>query len=214
MKKLRSLQFIVYSLPFIIPALSAQTLPEPPPKAKSPFELAMVLERSQARFIALMLPDTNLVLRHDYGILPVPVPSAEGFPQNFVEGLTAATEYGFEVFPVTLRVNETTGNMVFYDVNTNAFHTVPANSSYYPEWILDLYGKTSPWLEEVLRPSRVALTVTFVAEQDMADYNAARIAARMKAPAQGTGAHWPSGKPAIDITAFEASSNAFYFASA
>ncbi|MCL1856998.1 MAG: hypothetical protein FWF84_05100, partial [Kiritimatiellaeota bacterium] len=189
-------------------------IPEPPPRAGSPFELAMALEGDLARFSAVMLPDTNLALRHDYGALPFPEAAPAGFPSDFVSGLAPAMEYGFEVFPVTLKVDEPTGDTVFNDVHSNAFWSVAANSSYYPEWILDLHGGSSPWLEEALRPSRVELLATFVAEQDITPYVEAKVAAKMGQHPQGHPAPWPLDKPALDIAAFEASSNAFYFASA
>ena len=150
---------------------------------ETPHSMAMQLELELSRGSGIMAPDLNTPVIFNMGSVPLPKASQKmdnGFPAEFMNGLVAADEHGFTVWPVWVCVSdEETGDVGFYAADGSLVWTEFASGAYSKDWILRLRrGVTSEMLsvartnnelpeaesrmEELLSPARVVLRYTFI----------------------------------------------------
>ena len=178
---------------------------------QTPFDMAMVLEQELATGVGLLMPDPNTPYARYHGVLPLPSPSGAGFPQGFLNGLVGVTEHTTTVYPVTLRVDDTTGDTVFYNATTNAFWSETPTGTYYADWIEQLYGAVDPQTQALLYPSHVEARWLFIAEQDIPAYHEALLAS-LTPTGQGTGTlPERTDIPVFRVIGFFPSTDAYYF---
>jgi hypothetical protein len=194
-------------------------LPQRLHQPRTPRDMAQTLERDLAGFIGVFMPDTNRPFARYMGVLPLPS-LLEGepleFPQEFFDGLVCVEEFGLATWPVTLRVDDATGDTVFYNGSNAAFWTeAPSDLYYQQDWIVRLYGReVSAWVEALLQPSHVAARWVFVAEEDVAAYHAARLERFGRASGGGT-MQWGSARvPELVVTEYVVTEEAWLFSAA
>ena len=195
---------------------------QPPPdllsdqSPQTPSDMALLLERELARFSGLAIPVTNHVFAHYMGVLPFPeTASANGFPEAFIHGLAPVEEFEIETYPVTVRVDDATGDTVFYNAQGIPFWEESANDTYEPDWVLKLFGKGphSILMQELLRPSHVKAQWVFVSQENISAYHTARLDSLRTSPGEKL-TREESDLPQLYVTDFIPTDNAFYFASA
>ncbi|MCL1921286.1 MAG: hypothetical protein FWG50_09460 [Kiritimatiellaeota bacterium] len=183
-------------------------------EVQSPFDMALCLEKSLSEFAGALSPDAGEPCACYQGVLPFPEADPAGFPQAFIEGLSAATAFGVTVWPANLRVDDASGVTFFYNAQSNAFWEVPPVGAYSADWIEQLHGNAdTPLMQALLRPSHVVAQWLFIAEADIPAYHAARLAVL----APGGPAPLPPADPNaphLRVTAFAPAADAHLFASA
>ena len=185
----------------------------------TPREMAESLERDLARFVGLVMPFTNHVFTCHTATLPVPdATGTNTFGAAFLEALVPLEQYGFETWPVTVRVDDDSGETIFYNADNDPVFWVEPNETYSPDWILRLKGveNPSPWLQEVLRPSHVQAQWNFVAQKNMEAYHAARWESLwgrgvLSAPSGGQGTARPT-TPELFINTYAPANDTHLFA--
>jgi hypothetical protein len=114
----------------------------------SPLDMALALERELARGAGVLMPVPDTPLRLSGGVIPLDA-GQTGFPPEFLAGLVtaatvpAAAARGGPPEPtawrVTLRADDDTGDMVFYNADGEAFWAVEADPAVYrPDWVAEL----------------------------------------------------------------------------
>jgi len=147
----------------------------------TPLEMALRLERELARGAGVLMPDPDTPVRLDGGVIPLDGASG-GFPAGFLAGLAPEKVNGVEAWRATLRADDATGDMIFYNAGGKAFWSVEADASVYSaDWVarihsadggsLDFSG-TARMLEEL------AGKAAGIAVPEEALYRAAWLAAR------------------------------------
>ena len=196
-----------YFVLIFLTAWAACSLAQP----QTPFDMAMVLEQELASGAGLLMPDPNTPYARYHGVLPLPSPSGTGFPQEFHNGLVSVESFGVTTYPVTLRVDDITGDTVFYNAAATAFWWEAPAGTYHADWLEQLHGAADPLTQALLCPSHVEARWLFIAEQDIPAYHEALLAS-LTPPGQGTGTPpWPTDTPAFRIIGFFPAADAFYF---
>ena len=96
----------------------------------TPLAMALRLEREQAGGAGALMPDPGRPVRLNGGTIPLDG-RTEGFPPGFLAGLVPEEVEGREAWRVTLRTDDATGAMAFYNSDGKAFWSVPADASVY-----------------------------------------------------------------------------------
>ena len=132
----------------------------------TPLEMALRLERELASGAGVLMPDPERPVRLDGGVIPLDAAS-EGFPAEFLAGLVPEEINGAEAWRVTLRTDDETGTVCFYNAGGAAFWAVDADPAVYtPDWVARLHsvdgaapdfsGTEERYQELLARPSRRA----------------------------------------------------------
>ena len=194
---------------------------------QTPFDMAMVLEKSLASGVGIMMIDTDKPYMQNYGTLPLPVPNDTGFSQDFLNGLVPVEEFGIATYPLSLRVDDITGKTIFYNANNEFFWEIAPTGTYDADWIVLLRGVNptpdsddfaAQQMNALLRPSHVAARWVFVAPGNEENYRNAqrslfsvqqaakkqelKTVMRQSSSANSTG---------LIITDFTLATNVFYF---
>jgi len=183
------------------------------------------LERQLAMGIGIIMPDPGTPYSCHHGVLPLPSPDEAGFPMGFLIGLTGVERYGVTTYPVSVRVDDASGDTVFRNANGAAFWAIAPDWAYDPDWVCWLrlpadwtVAAATPAREAsrlltiaLLRPSHVEARWTFVAEQDMAQYRAARIAEQNARRAANPVRQLSTTDPEMRIAAFSVGADALHF---
>jgi hypothetical protein len=113
----------------------------------------------------VLMPDLAVPHVENRGIMEL----AGDFPASFLAGLVPSTEYGVTVYPVAIRIDEATGNAVFFSAAETPFYTVPRVAP--ANWFALLHPllATNPWFAE----SRVVAQWTLVPSESLDAYLAA-----------------------------------------
>ena len=117
-----------------------------------------------------LMPDEDRPYEEDCGI--VPLPAMGTFPTLFRSGLEATLSYGYTVYPVSLRMDDTSCDLAFYNASETAFWQMPSGM---PSSLLAYVPVSNPWL----RPSHVVTHWTLVPELYLEDYLAAKAQAEV-----------------------------------
>ncbi len=158
MKRVRSAIFCgVLYLAFVLHAAPAYAI--------DPADLAEDLAALVAEGKGVLMP--NLAAPHveDRGVMEL----VGDFPASFLAGLVPVEEHGVTVYPVAIRIDETTGNAVFFNAAETPFYTVPRVAPV--NWFALLHPllATNPWFAE----SRVVAQWTLVPSESLDAYFAA-----------------------------------------
>lgn len=102
----------------------------------SPLEMALQLERVLSQGVGALMPSPVTPLQQDGGIIPLDV-AQKLFPAEFLLGLSAERVGETTVWRTTLRTDDETGAVVFYNAEGDAFWIIEADSSLYrPDWVV------------------------------------------------------------------------------
>jgi len=106
----------------------------------TPLEMALRLERELARGAGVLMPDPDIPVRLDGGVIPLDGASA-GFPAGFLAGLVPEKINGVEAWRATLRADDATGDMIFRNAGGKAFWVVEADASVYSaDWVARIHS--------------------------------------------------------------------------
>ena len=101
----------------------------------TPLEMALRVERELAQGAGALLPFQELTVRQNGATVPLTADQT-GFPPEFLAGLVPERVGDADAWRVTLRADDDSGDMVFYNANGDAFWAVAADQSVYsPDWI-------------------------------------------------------------------------------
>jgi hypothetical protein len=126
---------LVSSLP-VVSAKALVSAKHLPPA--TPLEMALNAERELARGAGALLPFPELTVKLGGGTIPLTA-EQKGFPPGFLAGLVPEAAGTVTVWRVTLRADDATGDMLFYNAKGEAFWSVAADPSVYrPDWIARL----------------------------------------------------------------------------
>ena len=136
-----------------------------PTWAIGPADLAEDLAALIAEGKGVLMPDLAAPHVENRGVMELD----DDFPSSFLVGLVPATEYGVTVYPVAIRINDATGNAVFFNAAETPFYTVPRVAPV--NWFALLHPllATNPWYAE----SRVIAQWTLVPSESLDAYLAA-----------------------------------------
>jgi hypothetical protein len=106
----------------------------------TPLEMALKLEEELAAGAGILMPDPDRPVRLSGGVIPLDETS-RGFPADFLAGLVPEKTDGVDVWRATLRADDTTGDMIFYNADGKAFWAVTADVSVYSaDWVARLHS--------------------------------------------------------------------------
>ena len=193
--------------------------------------MALMLERDTAHGIGMFMPDTNRTFICWQGTMPMPVASGAGFPQAFLDGLTSMQEYGVAAWPMTLRVDDETGNTCFYNADDVCFWVEEIEGPWSADWVLQLRCgdvNSASWqasrsatqrqrIAALLCPTHVEAQWVFIAPGDAEAYRNGRIAAQLAARRGRDSAPYPprgnsEPGPELWITAFNLTNDTYNIA--
>ncbi|MDD4016430.1 MAG: hypothetical protein PHV28_00665 [Kiritimatiellae bacterium] len=118
----------------------ALTAAKAQPAPATPLEMALRLEREQAMGAGILMPDPERQVRLSGGVIPLDDKS-EGFPTDFFKGLVPDEINGVEAWRATLRTDDVSGNMLFYNAAGEVFWTVAADAAVWSaDWIARLHS--------------------------------------------------------------------------
>ena len=131
----------------------------------SPANLAEDLAALVAEGKGVLMPDLAATHVEDRGVMEL----SGDFPADFLLGLVPVEKYGVTVYPVAIRIDDTTGSAIFYNANETSFYTVPRIAP--ANWFALLHPllATNPWFAE----SRVVTQWTLVPPESLDAYLAA-----------------------------------------
>jgi|GEM_PF-2332479 len=135
---------------------------------QAPRDLSLALERLQASGAGVFMPDPATPYREEQG----PVPLTPGFPQEFCEGLIAVDVEGISTFPVTLRTDDATGEMRYFNAMEEMFWIEYPEGTFAADWIANLRGVDPA--DPLYLPSHVEVSFTLMDEQDVEAYRGVR----------------------------------------
>ena len=106
----------------------------------TPLEMALRLEKEQAQGAGALTPIPDRQTRLDGGVIPLEG-SAKGFPPDFLAGLVPERINGVEAWRVTLRADDASGDIFFYNAEGKAFWAVTADAAVWSaDWIARLHS--------------------------------------------------------------------------
>ncbi|NLG01950.1 MAG: hypothetical protein GX565_17625 [Lentisphaerae bacterium] len=106
----------------------------------TPLEMALRLEKEQAKGAGMLMPDPERQVRLSGGVIPLD-DKTEGFPQEFLEGLGPEKINGVEAWRATLRADDASGDILFYNADGKAFWSVAADANVWSaDWIARLHS--------------------------------------------------------------------------
>ena len=101
--------------------------------------MALRLEKEQAQGAGMLMPDPDLQVRLSGGVIPLDG-LAEGFPSEFLEGLVPNEINGVEAWRATLRTDDASGDILFYNSDGKVFWSVAADAAVWSaDWIARLH---------------------------------------------------------------------------
>jgi len=177
-------------------------------RPQAPRDLSLALERLQASGIGILMPDPAIPYRTRQVI-----PLTPGFPPEFREGFVAVDVGGVLTYPVTVRTDDTTGEMRYFNASEEVFWIEYPTGVFSADWIANLRGADPS--DPLYLPSHVEFCFTFVEEQDTGAYHGVRSAQRFAAtlarqPQKPMSPSRTFSSP-IFITDFRTGTNAFEF---
>ncbi len=133
--------------------------------AAGPADMAEDLATLVAEGKGVLMPDLAAPHVEDRGVMEL----AGDFPADFLIGLVPVEEHGVTVYPVAIRIDDATGNAVFYNAAETPFYMVPRVAPV--NWFALLHPllATNPWFAE----SRVVAQWTLVPSESLDTYLAA-----------------------------------------
>lgn len=98
------------------------------------------LEKEQATGAGILMPVPERQVRLSGGVIPIDDKS-EGFPPEFFKGLVPEEINGTEAWRTTLRTDDDSGDMLFYNADGDAFWSVAADAAVWSaDWIALLHS--------------------------------------------------------------------------
>ncbi len=150
---------------FRIPPIVAVALLATGTWAAGPADLAEDLAALVAEGKGILMPDLAVPHVENRGVMEL----GGDFPAPFLSGLVPAEEHGVTVYPVSIRIDDATGNAIFFNAAETPFYTVPRVAP--ANWFALLHPllATNPWFDE----SRVVAQWTLVPPESLDAYLAA-----------------------------------------
>jgi hypothetical protein len=106
----------------------------------TPLEMAQRLEKEQAKGAGMLMPIPERQVRLSGGVIPLDV-KTDGFPAEFLEGLVPDEVNGVEAWRATLRTDDASGDMLFYNADDKVFWSVTADAAVWSaDWIARLHS--------------------------------------------------------------------------
>ena len=115
-------------------------------KFQTPRDLSLELERLQALGTGMLIPDANTPYRADGGMVSL----SSGFSPEFCEGLIAIDQEGISVYPVTVRTDDATGEMRFFNASNELFWVEYPVGNYSPGWVTTLRMADDALMQQLL----------------------------------------------------------------
>jgi hypothetical protein len=122
----------------------------------TPLQMALRLEKEQAMGAGILMPIPDRQVRLSGGVIPLDGKS-EGFPAEFFKGLVPDEINGVEAWRATLRTDDASGDMLFYNADGEVFWWVAADPKVWSaDWVARLHsldGKAADFFdtEQVLQ---------------------------------------------------------------
>ena len=117
-------------------ALAAQARLAP----ATPLEMALRLEKELTKGAGVLMPIPDRQVRLSGGVIPLDDKS-EGFPAEFFNGLVPDQINGVEAWRATLRTDDVSGDMLFYNAAGEVFWLVAADAAVWSaDWIARLHS--------------------------------------------------------------------------
>lgn len=109
----------------------------------TPLQMALRLEKEQAMGAGILMPDPERQVRLSGGVIPLD-DKTEGFPAEFFKGLVPDEINGVEAWRATLRTDDASGDMLFYNADGEVFWWVAADAAVWSaDWIARLHSTDS-----------------------------------------------------------------------
>ncbi|HPO38136.1 MAG TPA: hypothetical protein PL176_09010, partial [Kiritimatiellia bacterium] len=106
----------------------------------TPLEMALRLEKEQAKGAGMLMPDPERQVRLSGGVIPLDDKSV-GFPVDFFKGLVPDEINGVEAWRATLRADDASGDILFYNADGAAFWSIAADANIWSaDWIARLHS--------------------------------------------------------------------------
>lgn len=88
----------------------------------------------------ILMPDPKRQVRLSGGVIPLDG-KTEGFPSEFFQGLVPDEINGVEAWRATLRADDSSGDMLFYNADGEVFWSVAADAKVWSaDWIARLHS--------------------------------------------------------------------------
>ena len=94
----------------------------------TPLEMALRMEKEQATGAGMLMPDPERQVRLSGGVIPLDG-RTEGFPSEFLKGLMPDEINGVEAWRTTLRTDDASGDILFYNADGEVFWSVAADAA-------------------------------------------------------------------------------------
>jgi len=110
------------------------------PAAATPLEMALRLEKELAQGAGALMPTPDRQAQLSGDVIPLES-RPEGFTSDFLKGLVPEKINGVEAWRATLRADDATGDILFYNADGKVFWSVVANASVWTaDWIARLHS--------------------------------------------------------------------------